>query len=620
MALVDEESPLAQLRDDVADLLAVLSSEEDSPSSFELRGGSFDRSDVDFDTDSWIRCIVQVQGWLGIRDPLPDTSRADFATALAAELGFDDISAALLGGTADILGPVALDRLRERAEKAVRIQRRFADEFQSDRGSVASASRVWEVAWEESVDDDEVVSPDPVSAKAETWRIEQYVALARDKKLNLSPSYQRGDVWSTSARQLLIESILRGIPLPSVILLRKDGKHEVVDGKQRLTSILRFVGKHPLAIARVRDAATDNPELLELFSNNYPKFKSEWRRIFNEPLSSSLEERYYFPFKLRTDDRGLPGETLAPLRGKYYTQIKNMVIQVADLPVEVEEVFERSTEYTIPVIVYNRANQRQIHEVFNLYNRQGMHLNAEEIRNAIYNELDLARGILVAAGDSDPRTPISEIASFLEPGWTEIQELQQTLRGYGFGESRYRRTKVLSWVLATLLQDSGERLPSTARHIDALLDRIQEQRQDPLRDGDRIRQLVEWIARSAEVHSAYGEAWAPNFMDGGQGVKWQELQLVGSLVGVAAGTLVLGAQTEERFAGASSEMREASEAWIRPAKTQTRTQWEFISLVAREVVEIMGVDHRDAARIMREEFGSSGIETLWAVAPDVQAR
>ena len=100
-----------------------------------------------------------------------------------------------------------------------------------------SASRTWEAAWEEEDDEEEVVSPEPVSAKAETWRIEQYVAVARDGKLNLAPSYQRGDVWSTSARQLLIESILRGIPLPSVILLKSSRpetrRYEVVDGKQR---------------------------------------------------------------------------------------------------------------------------------------------------------------------------------------------------------------------------------------------------------------------------------------------------------------------------------------------------------------------------------------------------
>ena len=525
----EDESPVAELSEDVAELLAQLSTEADSPTSFELSTGPFEREAVDFHSEGWTLRITQVQGWLGISDPLPDASLTEFVTALALELGFPSLDDAVTPGTDQMrLSPIALDRLRERAEKAVRIQRLFAEELLSDGGTRESASRIWEAAWEEEDDEEEVVSPEPVSAKAETWRIEQYVAVARDGKLNLAPSYQRGDVWSTSARQLLIESILRGIPLPSVILLKSSDpttrRYEVVDGKQRLTSILRFVGKHPLALSRVKEASQDHPDLLDQFNTDYPKFKREWKRIFNEPVTSALEERYYFPFKLRTDDRGLPGEKLARLRGKYYTQIKDLIIDVADEQVSVEDVFEFSSDYKIPVIIYNRASQRQIHEVFNLYNRQGMHLNAEEIRNAIFNEMDLARAILVAAGDSDPRTPVSEIAPCLETGWDEIKELQATFRGYGFGESRYRRTKVLSWVLATLLKDSGDRLPSTAKHIDAFLGSVQEDRRDPLQNGDTIQSLLGWIARAAEAHAAYGEAWAPTFMDGGQGAKWRELR------------------------------------------------------------------------------------------------
>ena len=46
---------------------------------------------------------------------------------------------------------------------------------------------------------------------------------------------------------MLIESILRGIPLPSIILARGSGnqRFQIVDGKQRLTAILRFMGAHP---------------------------------------------------------------------------------------------------------------------------------------------------------------------------------------------------------------------------------------------------------------------------------------------------------------------------------------------------------------------------------------
>lgn len=62
------------------------------------------------------------------------------------------------------------------------------------------------------------------------------------KEVNIAPSYQRGDVWSPLQRSELVESILMGIPLPIIYLFEaKDGKKQVVDGRQRITTILSFL-------------------------------------------------------------------------------------------------------------------------------------------------------------------------------------------------------------------------------------------------------------------------------------------------------------------------------------------------------------------------------------------
>lgn len=389
----------------------------------------------------------------------------------------------------------------------------------------------------------------------------------------------------------------------------------MVDGKQRLTSILRFVGRHPLAIARLEELKPDHPELVAFFDTDYPRFKKEWKRIFHEPLTAALEEKYYFPFRLRNDPNGLPGEQLAPVRGKYYTEIRDHEIQVADEQVAIQYVFERSTEYKIPVIIYGRANQRQIHEVFKLYNKQGTHLNAEEIRNAIFHDLTLTKAMLAAAGDFDSAL-LADIAPSLQPGWDEIENLQSTLREYGFGDSRYRRTKVLSWVLATLLLNSGEKLSSTAKHIDSLLERVQDDKNDPLRLETRLCSLFVWIAQASEVHAASEEAWAPGFRDGGQGIKWQELQLVGSLVGIAIAALTLGDELESAVADAAPSLHQATKALTRPENVQSKSQWVFISQIAQAVVRVLDVDPAEASRVMQERFGSSGIETLWSAAPN----
>src|SRR5439155_8254089 len=66
-------------------------------------------------------------------------------------------------------------------------------------------------------------------------------------ELTLAPKFQRRDVWSDKARSYLIDTIVRGKPIPK-IYMRQDvnpktrrTKREIVDGQQRLRSVLSFI-------------------------------------------------------------------------------------------------------------------------------------------------------------------------------------------------------------------------------------------------------------------------------------------------------------------------------------------------------------------------------------------
>jgi hypothetical protein len=83
-----------------------------------------------------------------------------------------------------------------------------------------------------------------------TWLLD----LDRNTQLDLDPPYQRRSVWTKKDRQFFLDTIFRNFPSPAIFLhksINEDGAstYHVVDGKQRLQTILQFV-KGGLRIAK----------------------------------------------------------------------------------------------------------------------------------------------------------------------------------------------------------------------------------------------------------------------------------------------------------------------------------------------------------------------------------
>lgn len=77
--------------------------------------------------------------------------------------------------------------------------------------------------------------------------VQDFISLFQENRLNLEPGFQRQSVWTIGDRKKLIHSLLQNYPIPSVFLYRttdENGrlKYDVLDGKQRLESILTFIG------------------------------------------------------------------------------------------------------------------------------------------------------------------------------------------------------------------------------------------------------------------------------------------------------------------------------------------------------------------------------------------
>ena len=72
--------------------------------------------------------------------------------------------------------------------------------------------------------------------------ISQLIELIKKDKINLHPPYQRNFIWSSKDQKLLIDSIMKGYPLPNFFIYKKNNDtYDMVDGQQRATTISKYV-------------------------------------------------------------------------------------------------------------------------------------------------------------------------------------------------------------------------------------------------------------------------------------------------------------------------------------------------------------------------------------------
>lgn len=90
----------------------------------------------------------------------------------------------------------------------------------------------------------------------------ELMSLYENKEINLSPDYQRLFRWSDQQQSDFIESILLGYPIPPIFVYQdSDGKWDVVDGVQRLSTIYRFTGLFEKEETDEKDLDTKSFEL-----------------------------------------------------------------------------------------------------------------------------------------------------------------------------------------------------------------------------------------------------------------------------------------------------------------------------------------------------------------------
>jgi hypothetical protein len=75
--------------------------------------------------------------------------------------------------------------------------------------------------------------------------IGEVITLCNDGDIDIHPEFQRIFRWKAPQKSRLIESILLGIPIPPIFVSqREDGVWDVIDGVQRLSTVLEFTGNY----------------------------------------------------------------------------------------------------------------------------------------------------------------------------------------------------------------------------------------------------------------------------------------------------------------------------------------------------------------------------------------
>jgi len=215
----------------------------------------------------------------------------------------------------------------------------------------------------------EPFDPEKISIEQRVVAMETVIRRLKQGLINLSPAYQRNEVWDDTRRSRLIESLMLKIPLPMFYVAASDnGSWEVVDGLQRLSTIKKFIiekSQNRLVLKNLEFLGDkfDKHDYTALEGQaDYPKYlnnllETELRFTVINPSTPEAVKRNIFK---RINTGGMP-LTLQEIRNALYQgKSTELLFQLANSPeflntikTKVNDTRMAARELTLRFIAFN---------------------------------------------------------------------------------------------------------------------------------------------------------------------------------------------------------------------------------------------------------------------------
>ncbi|ORM33168.1 DUF262 domain-containing protein [Williamsia sp. 1135] len=183
-----------------------------------------------------------------------------------------------------------------------------------------------------------------ISSDRLAMSIRELTSMFENGELVIRPEFQRFFRWDDEQKSKLIESILLGIPLPSIfVATTDDGTWEIVDGLQRISTLLQLQGLLP----------KDDGSLMEPL------------RLLGTKYLPDLEGRVWSGFEEYSREDGEPSRELP----------RTQVLDIKQSRIDVQ-------------IIKRESSTDAKYDLFQRLNSYGSMLTAQELRSAMLVAVD----------------------------------------------------------------------------------------------------------------------------------------------------------------------------------------------------------------------------------------